>query len=159
MEVNFTVYGEPVGKGRPKFSRQGGRVVTYTPEKTANYETLVRWEYTRQCGNMCFPDGEKIEANITAYFSIPKSASKKGKKAMLAGELRPTKKPDLDNVIKAICDSLNTVAYRDDTQVVDCYARKFYSEKPRVEIMLRTAKSEIPRVEIKFRTSKGDITE
>ena len=38
MELKFTIRGEPKGKGRPKFSRQGNIVRTYTPDTTANYE-------------------------------------------------------------------------------------------------------------------------
>ena len=34
----FQVPGEPVGKGRPRFTRQGR---AYTPAKTAKYENLV----------------------------------------------------------------------------------------------------------------------
>lgn len=41
------------------------------------------------------------------------------KTAMLSGELLPTKKPDIDNIVKAVLDALNEVAYRDDTQVVE----------------------------------------
>ena len=56
---------------------------------------------------------------------------------MILGIIRPIKKPDMDNVIKVIADSLNQIAYRDDTQIVDCQCRKFYSEQPRVEIKIR----------------------
>ena len=75
---------------------------------------------------------------ISNYFfnRIPKSASKKKRAAMLAGEIRPTKKPDMDNVVKIIADSLNNLAYYDDTQIVDCQCRKFYSENPRVEVTI-----------------------
>ena len=51
--------------------------------------------------------------------------------------LRPIKKPDMDNVVKVIADSLNGVAYRDDTQIVDQMCRKFYSDEPRVEVIIR----------------------
>jgi len=67
---------------------------------------------------------------------MPKSDSKKKRAAKLAGEIRPTKKPDIDNCIKAIADSLNTIAYKDDTQIVKVVAEKRYSEKPRVEITI-----------------------
>ena len=36
----------------------------------------------------------------------------------------------MDNVVKIIADSLNQIAYRDDTQIVDCQCRKFYSDNP-----------------------------
>lgn len=55
---------------------------------------------------------------------------------MLNGELMPAKKPDIDNIAKAVLDALNSVAYRDDTQIVELQIRKQYSEKPRLEIRM-----------------------
>ena len=138
MEVKFIVLGEPKGKGRPRFSRNTGHAVT--PKDTVNYETLVRMEYANQCEDIKFPDKEMLDMRIKAFYSIPKSVSKKKRASMLAGELRPTKKPDMDNVIKIIADSLNQIAYRDDTQIVDCQVRKFYSENPRVEVTIKPVK-------------------
>lgn len=136
MRINFTVMGEPKGKGRPRFCRNTGHAIT--PKDTVNYETLVKMEYTQACGEQMFPDDAMLDMRIKAYYSIPKSASKKRHAAMLSGDIRPTKKPDMDNVIKIIADALNKIAYRDDTQIVDCQVRKFYSEKPRVEVMVQT---------------------
>lgn len=136
MRINFTVMGEPKGKGRPRFCRNTGHAIT--PKDTVNYETLVKMEYTQACGELMFPDDAMLDMRIKAYYSIPKSASKKRHAAMLGGDIRPTKKPDMDNVIKIIADALNKIAYRDDTQIVDCQVRKFYSEKPRVEVMIQT---------------------
>lgn len=136
MEVKFIILGEPKGKGRPRFCRNTGQATT--PKDTVNYETLVHMEYLDQCNELRFPDDVMLDMRIKAYYSMPKSASKKKKAAMLAGEIRPTKKPDMDNVIKIIADSLNQVAYRDDTQIVDCQCRKFYSENPRVEVTIKT---------------------
>ncbi|MDO4651119.1 MAG: RusA family crossover junction endodeoxyribonuclease, partial [Eubacteriales bacterium] len=92
--------------------------------------------YIRQTDKARFPDDAMLDMRIKAFYSIPKSASKKKKAMMLEGILRPTKKPDQDNVIKLVADSLNQVAYRDDTQIVDCQCRKFYSETPRVEVKI-----------------------
>lgn len=55
---------------------------------------------------------------------------------MLNGELMPAKKPDIDNIAKAVLDALNSVAYRDDIQIVELQIRKQYSEKPRLEICM-----------------------
>lgn len=134
MEVKFTLYGEPKGKGRPRFSTKTGHAMT--PKDTVNYETLVHMEYMNQCGNAKFPDDAMLDMRIKAYYSIPKSKSKKMKALMLEGIIRPTKKPDMDNVVKIIADSLNNIAYRDDTQIVDCQCRKFYSDTPRVEVRI-----------------------
>lgn len=134
MEINFTVYGEPKGKGRPRFMPNTGKAVT--PKDTVNYESLVHMEYMSQCGNARFSDDAMLDMRIKAYYSIPKSKSKKMKALMRDGIVRPTKKPDMDNVVKVIADSLNQVAYRDDTQIVDCQCRKFYSDTPRVEVRI-----------------------
>lgn len=139
MEVKFTVYGEPCGKGRPRFSKVGTYVKAYTPEKTAVYENLVKLEYQIQCRNYRFPDGSPLEMRIIAYHGIPKSASKKKQKEMTEQKIRPLKKCDWDNIGKIIADSLNEIAYKDDVQIVDGRVSKFYSDKPRVEVTIREA--------------------
>lgn len=143
MEVRFVVMGEPQGKGRPRFVSRYNPATgksfgkAHTPEKTILYENLIKTEYALQTDNFRFSDDAMLDMRILAYYSIPKSASKKKRVMMLSGEIRPTKKPDMDNVIKVVADSLNQVAYRDDTQIVDSQCRKFYSEEPRVEIIIR----------------------
>ena len=134
-QVRFTVLGEPKGKGRPRFSTQTGRA--FTPKQTVNYETLVHTEYMVQCKGFRFPDDAMLDMRIMAYYGVPKSVSKKKKALMLEGKIRPTKKPDMDNVMKVVADSLNQVAYKDDTQIVDAQCRKFYSVKPRIEVIIK----------------------
>ena len=107
-KVKFTVYGEPQGKGRPRFgakySPAAGRafVNVRTPEKTVAYENLVKLEYGIQTKDFRFGDDKQLDMRILAFYSIPKSASKKKKAAMIEGRIRPTKKPDMDNVVKII---------------------------------------------------------
>lgn len=133
--ISFTIPGNPVGKGRPKFSRQGGHIRTYTPEKTASYEALVRREYARQCkGIQSYPKDTALAVYICAYSAIPKSASRRKAAAMLRGEIRPTKKPDADNIAKIICDALNGLAYHDDAQIAELHIEKHYAEQPRVRV-------------------------
>ncbi|MCJ7861261.1 RusA family crossover junction endodeoxyribonuclease [Blautia sp. NSJ-157] len=141
MEVNFTIYGEPKGKGRPRFNTKTGHAIT--PKDTVNYETLVHMEYLNQCGNAKFPDDAMLDMRIKAYYSIPKSKSKKQQNLMREGIARPIKKPDMDNCIKIIADALNKIAYRDDTQIVDCQVRKFYSDNPRVEVRILDIKKQV----------------
>lgn len=143
--VSFTVYGEPKGKGRPrvsvrKFKKPDGSDGTfsqaYTPKETVSYENLVKTEYRLQCGEFIFPDKKMLDMRIQAFYPIPKSASKKQRERMINHEVRPTKKPDSDNIIKIIADSLNKLAYHDDSQIVDVMFRKFYAEKPRVTVTI-----------------------
>lgn len=128
--IKLTIPGEPVAKGRPRVTQFG----TYTPTKTKNYETLVRELYIIQHGQTLL-DGE-LSVDIKAYFTIPKSTSKKKKEQMIDKSIRPIKKPDLDNVMKSITDALNEIAYKDDSQIVSASISKYYSEEPRVEVLI-----------------------
>lgn len=132
--MTFIVLGEPMGKGRPKFTHIGGFARAYTPEKTANYETLVRLTYQQEIGTL-YEGPVKMEIN--AFYGIPKAANKKLKAQMRAGEVYPLKKPDADNVAKIICDALNGIAYHDDTQVVKLTINKFYGEIPQTNINIQ----------------------
>ncbi len=130
--MKFTVYGNPVAKGRPRFSSRGGYVRSYTPVKTVNYENLVKLSYTTQV------EGSKLEgglyAEIIAFFPIPKSTSKKNAEKMRSFEIMHTKKCDCDNLAKAILDALNGIAYDDDAQICSLLVKKLYGDVPRVEI-------------------------
>ena len=137
MKVKFTVYGEPQGKGR---HRTAGRH-EYTPQNTVLYENLIQTEFRRQCGGVRFPDSAQLDMRILAFYQMPTSASKKKIRQMLNREIRPTKKPDWDNIGKVVADSLNKIAYRDDSQVVDSQVRKFYSNQPRIEVTIQIAAS------------------
>ena len=135
--IRFVVPGQPFGKQRPKFSRAGQYVKTYTPGETVSYENLVKVMYQQAAKGKMFSDDAMLDVRIIAYYGIPKSTSKKKRKAMLEHKIRPAKKPDWDNIGKIICDSLNLVAYHDDSAVVDAQVRKFYSENPRVDVSIR----------------------
>lgn len=93
-------------------------------------------EYRKQCGNTRFASGAYVEMRITAYMKIPKSASKAVRAKMIDGSVRPTVKPDWDNIGKLVADALNGIAYEDDKCIVAAQVRKFYSEQPRTEIVL-----------------------
>ena len=129
--IKLVIPGEPVAKGRPRVTKWG----TYTPEKTKNYETLVKELFYIKHGQTLLEGPLKMK--VQAYFTIPKSTSKKKKELMKTGELRPTKKPDLDNILKIIGDALNEIAYQDDKQIISASIEKYYSEEPRVEIEIR----------------------
>lgn len=136
--IEFTILGEPKAKQRPRHTKKG---FTYTPKQTVNYENYVKLCYQQSKEENGFEklDG-MIRAIITCYFSIPKSFSKKKREKAIQEKIRPTKKPDLDNIAKSILDSLNDIAFDDDKQVVTLLVNKFYSENPRVEVILQEAR-------------------
>jgi len=112
-------------------------VTARTPDQTVVYENLVRTMFRGAYPGRQYPAGAMLDLRVMAYYTIPASASKKKKAAMAAGEIRPTKKPDADNIIKVIADSLNKIAYHDDAQIVDTQLRKFYSNQPRVVVTIQ----------------------
>lgn len=120
----FKIGGQPQGKGRPRFTRSGH---AFTPQATRDYEKLIAEEYKAAKGDTL--DGY-IKVNIKAYYKIPKATSKEKRGMIERGLLKPAVKPDIDNVIKAILDGLNGVAYHDDNQVVYVDAEKFYADEP-----------------------------
>lgn len=132
MTIRFVVEGEPRGKGRARITRHGA----YTPETTVMYENLIKIEYQRQCQGKRFGDNQALAMEVVAVYAIPASASKTKRAAMLRGELRPTKKPDWDNIGKIVSDALNQIAYRDDSQIVDCRVQKIYGENPKMTVCI-----------------------
>lgn len=128
----FTIPGNPKAKARPRVTRSGH---AYTPAQTIEYENLVRMSFVSEWPEWK-PSDLHVHASIIAFFEIPKSFSKKKRIDISVGKLYPTKKPDADNIAKSILDSLNGIAYHDDSQVVELNVTKLYSEYPRVEVML-----------------------
>ena len=136
LAVYFVVYGNPVGKGRPRATSRGGFVRMYTDAKTLGYEAAIADEAKRAMGVM-EPLETPIQFQMTAYYPIPKSWSKRKRTDALNGELYPMVKPDMDNVIKAVLDACNGIVYLDDTQVVNLVVSKRYSDDPRIECYMR----------------------
>ncbi len=130
--IKFVVLGKPVAKARPRMTRQG---FAYTPQKTVNYENLIKYTFQSE-----FPSHEPflglIEANITCIFDIPKSYSKKKTKELLETHNNYNHKPDLDNIAKIILDSLNGIAYKDDSQVTILHINKEYGNQAKVIVEL-----------------------
>ena len=145
MPVIFTIPGEPQGKARPRVvrNRYTGKTSTYTPEKTKDYEELVRGKYKEVANNANFGE-QPLEVCITAYFSVPKSKNRKQKSLMLSNVLYPVKKPDCDNIAKIICDALNGIAYKDDSQIVKLNVHKAYAEIPSVKVVIFDVSESLP---------------
>ena len=129
MMIAFTVPGQPVAKGRPKFARRGAHVVAYTPAKTASYENLVKMAASAAMRGID-PTARPVALQVTLNLQVPASWSNKRRAAAVAGIICATKKPDADNVLKGIKDGCNGIVWADDAQVVDIRLTKRYSETP-----------------------------
>lgn len=134
-KILFIVPGQPQGKLRARWSPHG----THTPQKTVNYETYIKEMFV-----ISYPDFVPLEGaltiNISAWVMIPKATSKKKRRLMEERILRPTKRPDFDNIIKVVADALESLAYKNDNQIVTSVFHKWFSERPRLEIEVYTAR-------------------
>lgn len=133
--IAFEIPGEPKGKARPRVTKKG---FAYTPKGTVNYETWVKECFVISDNPNKLLEGDLI-ATIIVYYPLLKSMSNKVKEKATKGEIRPSKKPDCDNIAKIILDALNGLAYTDDKQIVDLHISKYYSERPRTEVIIMKA--------------------
>lgn len=136
MTYVLDVPGKIKGKGRPRFTVQDGYARAYTPKDTAVYENYIKTLFLEKYGAV--QTEMAVEIGIEAFMAVPKSTSKKKRQLMLAGKMYPAKKPDIDNIIKAVLDGLNGTAYADDKQVVSLYTEKRYAESEYLRIKVFT---------------------
>lgn len=130
------VVGKIEGKQRPRATTIGGYARVYTPATTRAYECLIAWNYKQQ-SNILYEANLPLKITINQYYSIPKNVTKKALVNYIDNLVRPTKKPDIDNVVKVVLDALNGVAYKDDTQIVNIITEKFFTTKEeRLEIKI-----------------------
>lgn len=137
FSVSFFVPGQPVGKGRPRAAKRGKHIQLYTPEKTASYENLVA---TAAHGSMrgAEPIKGACYVDMDIRLMVPVSWSEKRRNQALEGRVFPTKKPDLDNILKAVFDAINGIVWEDDVQAVYVQAVKRYGAVPGVHVNVKS---------------------
>lgn len=133
--LEFTIPGDPRGKGRPRATTIGGHARMFTDAKTASYENLVKLAASHALGDRD-PLDEALRIEVSVRMVPAASHSAKKRAAMLSGEIMPTKLPDIDNVVKAVLDGCNKVAFRDDALIVSLIASKSYSATPGVDVVI-----------------------
>lgn len=133
MKLKIEVPGEAIAKQRPRATVIGGHAKIYTPKETINYESYIKYIFSQKYPNFV-PLESPISMAIHIFKTIPSSQSEKRKELMRKQEIKPTTKPDIDNVAKLISDALNKLAYKDDNQIIELYVKKYYSDYPEVVI-------------------------
>ena len=136
--IQFTIPGPAVGKGRPRAFRMNAGIRMHTPEKTAKYESLVAMVASEAMKiNGYSPIKGAVSVDLLVVAQVPASWSQKKQQMAISGDVRPTTKPDADNVLKAVADACNGIVFDDDKQIVDVRVRKFYGTAPRVDVLVR----------------------
>lgn len=133
MIYEFEVPGKIIGKGRPRLNSYTG--VVYTPTRTKDYESLVEQYFLLKYPRFKVLEG-RIKVSIIAYFSIPKTTKKADINEMLENNISPTKKPDIDNIVKSILDSMNKFAFNDDNQITKLEVEKKYAIEDKVYVKI-----------------------
>lgn len=121
------VYGLPVAQGRPRATVIAGHAHVYDARTSRDWKRLVAWTAAQQRPAKLF-DGP---LDVAMHFRLPRPKS-------LPKRVRHhIKRPDLDNLAKAVKDALRGVVYRDDAQVIWLLVAKEYGEAPGVRISVR----------------------
>lgn len=129
----FEVPGKITGKARPRVNTLTGRA--YTPGNTKDYEMLIKQYFKIKYPKYETLEG-RIKVKIIAYFEPAKQTSKKQVELMLENNISPTKKPDIDNVIKIILDALNKMAFKDDSQITKLDIEKVYAKEEKIYVKI-----------------------
>ena len=142
-ELRVFIPGEPCAQGRPRFSTAGGFARAYDPAKSRNYKAYVKAVCAEEAQKQgwLFNTDLPLRVEIIAGLSIPSSKSKKWKQAAIDGIEKPTKKPDVDNIVKTVTDALSGVIYKDDKQITRLVVGKIYSERPGVALVIKALDS------------------
>ena len=130
MKYEFEIKEKAIGKERPRKGKCGK---FYTPDKTKNFEELVKWSFTSKYNIATQPSTKPFGAMITVIYKPAESLSNK-KKEELIKSFWHTKKPDADNIAKSILDALNGLAYKDDSQVSALTVIKNYGLEDKIYV-------------------------
>lgn len=134
--LKLTIYSIPVPKARPRTVLRNGKVRTYTPKKTSNFENELRTSAILAMKNKPVSHNA-LYIYVQLGLPIPNSWSKIKTKKAIDNIIKPTTRPDIDNYLKSILDGLNDVVFKDDSQVVELAATKTYMAIPRTIIHIK----------------------
>jgi Holliday junction resolvase RusA-like endonuclease len=133
MTDTYLVLGIPKAQGRVRFARIGKFVKTYDPAASREHKENLRAQIAGQ--NPKMHDVGALILRVEFHLPRPKAHyDSKGRIKLACLNPRPTKKPDLDNMVKAVKDACNGLCWHDDAQVVGLHATKWYGTEPHTSI-------------------------
>jgi Holliday junction resolvase RusA-like endonuclease len=130
LKYSFDLNVEPKPQQRPRL--YGKRVYDPSKEYKSSLKVQLRSQFLWDIID------SPIFLKLVFRMPIPKTTTKARMKAILNGEIFYTKRPDIDNLAKAVLDSLNGVIIEDDSQIYGLRAEKVYSQNPGIFIEIIT---------------------
>jgi len=154
---HFYLDGPPVPQSRPKTNFRTGTI--YVPGKAKLKKKILNdlqlcsdYKKLKEYGDLYYFN---IYFTAKYYFPIPKSFPKKDYELIKKGIIRPSLKPDCDNLNKTYYDIFNGLLWYDDGQIVESHESKFYSEKPHIEFIIKCDTSTQSAVIRRYARAKG----
>ena len=132
MRVTFHVPGEVVPWARAGRTRQG---FAFTPKRQKDYQAVVR-SLAHEAMDGRPPIEGPCALKVVAFYPWPKGATLK-RRHDPAGAWKATR-PDVDNLIKLVSDTLQGIAFRDDGQLARMVAEKVHGPAAGLTVMVRT---------------------
>lgn len=122
-QITIEHTGTPIAKGRARSTKTGRH---YTPATTKLAEQALAITWNRATGNHMAPHAGPVHLRLQFIFEPPASWPKWKRDLALDGAYPHLTKPDTDNLIKLVKDSLNGLAWIDDSQISNVHGIKRY---------------------------------
>lgn len=139
--VRFSLAGRARPKGRPRFSSKNGVRRHYTPKTTTDYEGAVRASAIAAMGDQPRFEGP-VSVTIRIRCEPPARTSRSIRAEMIAGNVLPTNRLDIDNVQKSVADAISGVLIRDDADIVDLVGSKRYADEAGIDVIVEPVGAE-----------------
>jgi len=125
--MNYKIPVEPIAKARARTAFKNGKVFSYTPTKTREYEDTLRL-YLNNAGIPPYSEHEALSLEVTFYRTKSKEIPK--------NEDKPVRRPDLDNLVKSMLDALMPNIVPSDAQITTIVSHKRWTNEASGYILL-----------------------
>jgi Holliday junction resolvase RusA-like endonuclease len=128
-KLSYIIYLLPKGTPRPRCGKHG---VFYVKDAKKYKKLFEDFAKVNDITLITTP----TKFHCISYLPIPTTMKPVDKVLAELGFIRPTSKPDWDNLAKCYCDMIQDILLYDDSLIIEGSSKKFYSVKPRIEVYI-----------------------